>query len=352
VRYKLASCSGVPPWRRSPWCGGLALAVVLWWGGPAALADAPPRQLSVLNAAVAGVGAAQSASVDQALHEALAEHLKGSKLETSPVPFEDVQLIAGCGSDEPTCLQLIAEQLGSDALLVRRLDAQPDGSALLVLTAYATRPDAPPSPPRLASTRIDWTQPGAAQGAVQQLLVQLQLQPPPAPAPVVLAPADDTALDTTQEQPASTAPASPMRWQRRLGWTLSAVGCSLLAAGLITGAAARRNEEAYANVVIDGPKAVDEAHAALDDAERQAAIANGLFIAGAVTATAGLATVLWRWAALRKDARATLGSRAQEPRAATLGARSERPRTEAVLSLLPTRAGLMLSISGSWQGGS
>lgn len=340
MRYKLASCLGVAQWRRSPWCGALALAFVLWLCGPAALADAPPRQLSVLNAAVVGVSAEASASVDQALREALAEHLKSSKLETSPVPFEDVQLIAGCGSDEPTCLQLIAEQLGSDALLVRRLDAQADGSALLALTAFATPPGAQPTPPRQVSTRIEWTQPQAAQRAVQQLLVELQLQPPPAPASVAPAPADDARVDATDEQPPGTTPPSPMRWQWRLGWTMSAVGCGLLAAGLITGAAARRDEEAYADVVIDGPKAVDEAHAALDDAERHAAIANGLFIAGAVTATAGLATVLWRWAALRKDAGGTLGSSADEARPST------------ALSLLPTRAGLMLSIHGSWQGGS
>jgi hypothetical protein len=106
------------------------------------------------------------------------------------------------------------------------------------------------------------------------------------------------------------------------------LGGGLIVGGLISGAASRRDEEAYANITIDSAEAVDEAHTVLASAQRHARIANGLFIAGAATTTAGLATVLWRWRALRKDARPT------------------------ALSLQPASAGLMLSVSGSWQGGS
>jgi hypothetical protein len=321
---------------------------------PAARAEASPRQLSVLNTVNAGVSEAQTAAVDRVLREALAQRLPGSRVETSPVPFEDVQLVAGCGSDEPTCLQQIANQLGSDALLVRRLAAQPDGSALLTLIAYdvqavplgshtdparaatlrsraeepraSTPPLPPPAAPRQVSTRIDWTVPQAAEGAVLQLLAQLQAGPSAPPAPVELPPpAVEVEAPTTTT---SAPPAAPTRWQSRLGWSMAAVGCGLIAGGMISGAASRRDEESYANIVIGDAEAVDEAHALLTSAKRHARIANGLFIAGAVTTTAGLATVLWRWAALRKDARPT------------------------ALAVQPARGGLMLSISGSWQGGS
>jgi hypothetical protein len=333
---------GLRPWKRSPWRSAFSLGFVLWLAGPAARADASPRQLSVLNAVNAGVSEAQTAAVDRVLREALAQRLQGSKVETSPVPFEDVQLVAGCGSDEPTCLQQIANQLGSDALLVRRLAAQPDGSALLTLTAYdvqavppgshadpslgSTPPVslAPPAAPRQVSTRINWTVPQAAESAVLQLLAQLQAEPS-APPPAVLPP--PVVEVEAQPIPPSAPLAAPTRWQSRLGWSMAAVGCGLIAGGMISGAASRRDEQTYADLVIDDAEAVDEAHALLTSAQRHARIANGLFIAGAVTTTAGLATVLWRWAALRKDARPT------------------------ALSLQPARSGLMLSISGSWQGG-
>jgi hypothetical protein len=340
VRYKLASCSCV--WQWSGLLGRCALAICfgLWFRAPSAAAQSGPRQLSVLHAGVVGVDEAAVARVDRALQDALATQPRQSGVvQTSPVPFEDVQLIAGCGADETACFQLIAHQLGSDALLVRRLVAQPDGRALLTLIAYSTRPDAAATPPREVSAIIDWTEAQGAERAVQQLMAQLSpaptrpreepppavvVEPPPVPEPVVI-----------EMPPANQEPGSPARWPSRLGWSVSAVGCGLLAVGLISGVAAQRDERAYSHVAITGAPAVDHAHSLLDDAERHARVANGLIIGGAVVATAGLATVLWHWAAQRSETR-NGGSTA--------------------LRLHPsvgsTGSGPMLSIHGSWQGGS
>jgi len=371
VRYKLASCSCV--WKWSGLLGRCALA--LWFGlalrTASARAEEGPRQLSVLHAAVVGVDPAAVARVDRALQDTLAtQRRQSSVVQTSPVPFEDVQLIAGCGADETACLQLIANQLGSDALLVRRLVAQPDRRALVTLTAYATQPGATPTPPREVSALIDWTEAQGAEHAVQHLMAQLypappepvQDVPPPVVAPVVEAPTEpmpeQQAAPPTSEDLGSS---SRSRWPSRLGWSVAAVGCGLLVAGIVSGAASRRDERAYARApIVDGPS-VDRAHSLLDDADHHARLANGLIIGGAVVSTAGLATVLWRWAADRSETprsetnNHSLRAHVDQAAGATSHVRRTAGGSTALRlhpSLQPIGSGLMLSLHGSWQGGS
>jgi hypothetical protein len=385
VRYKLASCSchrqsfaraltgaffaraltnALQPTGLLGRCA-LALLIGLWFRTPHAQAQPAPRQLSVLHAAVVGVSESDVARVDRALQDTLAtQRRQSSVVQTSPVPFEDVQLIAGCGADETACLQLIANQLGSDALLVRRLVAQPGGRAVLTLIAYATQPGVTAAPPREVSGIIDWTEAQGAELTVRQLMGQLS-PPPPEPVREVLPPVAAAApaepvvspeIVATPVQTEAPASASPSLWPWRLGWTLSAVGCGLLAGGLISGAAARNDEDAYARTAIVDPASVDRAHARLDDAEGHARLANGLIISGAVITTAGLATVLWRWAAQRSETRDTaLRKRFDAASGAGPGERSRASGSTALRlqpTLQPTGSGLMLSIHGSWQGGS
>ncbi|MEY4508867.1 MAG: hypothetical protein RLZZ450_989 [Pseudomonadota bacterium] len=388
MRYKLASCARVLKWSGLLGRCALALCFGLWFRTSSVHAQPVPQQLSVLHAAVVGVEAPQVARVDRALQDTFATQRNRSAsapeggpqqsvvVQTSPVPFEDVQLIAGCGADETACLQLIANQLGSDALLVRRLVAQPDGRALLTLTAYTTHGEVTPSAPRDVSALVDWTEAQGAERAVQQLLAQLY--PPPAepkreePPPVVT-PVDEPLPEpvvvatpaTSQDLDSSTRG----RWPSRLGWSAAAVGAGLLIVGVISGAAAGRDERAYARTPITDAPSVDRAHALLDDADRHARVANGLIIGGAVVCTAGLATVLWRWAAERSETRGA-SLRTQTDRAdgadarvrSTVGVakRESLPgrasEQSTALRLLPslqaTGSGLMLSLHGSWQGGS
>lgn len=370
MRYKLASCSCL--WKWSGLLGRCALA--LWFclslRTSSARAEEGPRQLSVLHAAVAGVDAASIARVDRALQDTLATQRRQSAVvQTSPVPFEDVQLIAGCGADETACLQLIANQLGSDALLVRRLVAQPDKRALLTLTAYSTQPGAAATPPREVSALIDWTEVQGAERAVQQLMAQLypagpepvREVPPPVLAPVVEEVAPEPVVAAEPPPTPDLDSTSRARWPSRLGWSVAAVGCGLLVAGAVSGAASRRDERAYARApIVDGPS-VDRARALLDDADRHARLANGLLIGGAVVSTAGLATVLWRWAAERAETRRSetnnhslrahvdhAGGAPSQVRSAAGGSTALRLHP----SLEPIGSGLMLSLHGSWQGGS
>lgn len=370
MRYKLASCSCV--WKWSGLLGRCALA--LWFGlsffAPLARAEDGPRQLSVLQAAVVGVDGAAVARVDRALQDTLAtQRRQSSVVQTSPVPFEDVQLIAGCGADETACLQLIANQLGSDALLVRRLVAQPDGRALLTLTAYTTQPGAMATPPREVSALIAWTEAQGAERAVQQLMAQLypgapepvRDVPPPVVAPVVETPPEPVVEQAAPPPAEDLGTSSRPRWPSRLGWSVAAVGCGLLVGGLISGAASRRDERAYASApIVDGPS-VDRAHSLLDDADRHARLANGLIIGGAVVSTAGLATVLWRWAATRAETQHaetnnhSLRAHVGQAVDATSHERSTSGGSTALRlhpSLQPIGSGLMLSLHGSWQGGS
>lgn len=289
-----------------------------------ASADAAPRQLSVLRAGDAALDDPRTSAVDAALDDALRTRLADTAVQTSSAPLEDVQLIAGCGDDEAACLQLIANQLGSDALLVRRLSAESEGTAMLSLTTFRLYADGSAPRTRQLSTNIDGTDAQALQRAVVLVLAELELIPAE-PAPVIAEPA---APPEPAPLPAHRAAGARKRWPARLGWTLSAVGCGLLGAGLISGVLSRRDERRYGRVTIDGPEAVDDAHGYLSSARQHAHTANGLFIGGAVLATAGVATTLWHWAAVRGD------------------------RGSAELAVQSTRSGLMLVLNGTWQGGS
>jgi hypothetical protein len=329
VRYKLVNRSRRQQWKRTPGSYCVALLLVLLFAASPVRAEAAPRQLSVLRAGDAALDDPQTIAVDAALHDALTARLGSTVVQASSAPLEDVQLIAGCGDDEAACLQSIAMQLGSDALLVRRLSAQPDGSVLLSLTAFGTHAEQTAPQTRQLSTNVEWNNAQSLERGLLLLLTELQVVPPePLPEPEVVMPVQ--APDLAAPPPASVERVSGerSRWPMRLGWTLSAVGCGLLGAGLMSGALSRRDERRYARVTIDGMEAADEALSHLSSARQHAHVANGLFIGGAVITVAGLTTTFWQWASVRSD------------------------RGSATLSVQSTRSGLMLVVNGSWRGGS
>lgn len=316
MQDKSASMTWNMLWSRWSAYGALALCLFLLLDSSPLCAQSAPRRLSVLNAAVAGVDQARLEKVDVALREALSTHSEFALVQTSAVPFEDVELAAGCGPEQGSCLQLIATQLGTEALLVRRLSALSDASATLTLIVA----DAPAQggATRQAGAEIVWSEPQGAERVVHQVLAELFPPPPAALMPESLALAPEPPSSTHTERP---------RWRFRLGASLTAIGGGLLVAGLTSGILARHSEREYGHATTRNVEEVDHAHALFTNAERRARIANGMLGAGAVVMVLGLGTMVGDWVALR----GTKGS--------------------AELSLQPTRAGLMVSLAGSWSGG-
>lgn len=303
----------------------LALSLFLLLDSSLVRAEPAPRRLSVLNAAAPGIEPGRLATVDMALRDALSMRPEFALVQTSAVPYEDVELAAGCGPEQSNCLQLIANQLGTDALLVRRVARLSDATA--TLTLVVAEAPAQGGATRQAAAELAWADPQAAEHAVQQLLGQLfprapELTPESVPVAAVAepAPSEPSSLSSQSD---SERP----RWRRRFGVTVTALGVAVLAAGLTTGILSRHAERQYARSTTRNVQEVDHAHELFLHAERRARIANGMLGAGAIITVLGVATIVGDWVALRSS------------------------KGSAELSLQPTRAGMMLSLSGSWSGG-
>ncbi|MEY4511404.1 MAG: hypothetical protein RLZZ450_3526 [Pseudomonadota bacterium] len=303
----------------------LAVFIALSLAQAPARANAEGQRLSVLRAAAVGVDPAQAAIVDAALHVKLSKLREFGSVRSLPVPLEDLQLAAGCGADENACLQLMAQQLEAGALLVRQLAAEPDGSLTLTLLVQDQALEqgeawrAQGVLRSLTSEDIDRT--------LQHVLAQLF--------PQSVALASEPSLRVASRD----RDAPDRRW--RAGWTLSALGVGLLAAGLTSGLLSRRDERAFGRTDITTEQDVDHAQSAFARADRRARLATFFASTGAVVTTVGVGTLLWRWAALRSDA-------ASSPRGA---AASEPVVTTATVRVQPTGAGAMLMLDGAWRGG-
>jgi len=312
----------------------LAFFFVLLAGRSTVCAQPVPRKLVVLNASAAGLDEGAREHIDAVLFTTLLKLRRFATVEASPVPFEDVQLALGCADDENACLTMIAQQLDTRELLVRRLVAQPDGSLTLTLTAYGAAPtgegqgqaDATPHS-STAHAELTWSQLRAPEEVVPSLLAEIYPSPV-APAPAAAAVVQP--LEVRETPPESTSRHAPVKRSRRalkVAWTLGALGGGLLAAGIATGALARSSEQQYADIAIEEMVDVDRAHKLLDRTERRARVANILFGVGGVVASAGLASAVWHWLSVRTDT------------------------ASVALRMEPTRAGVMLALDGSWQGG-
>jgi hypothetical protein len=234
-------------------------------------------------------------------------------VDALPVPLEDVQLAAGCLSDlgapdetraalEIACLRLVARQLDVDTLLVRQLSGQGDGTVLLTMLVQDLTPTY--GEPQRAQAVLPHASAKDSKRSVQQLVTQLFPQ--------------------AKSRASSSAEA---RRRRALGWTLSAVGTGLLVASLTCATLARHDERSYADVDIENEQDVDHAQQLLGRAERRARMANVFLGTGVAVTAAGVASLLWPFAVLRKDS------------------------STAALSIQPTNSGAMLMVDGAWRGG-
>jgi hypothetical protein len=114
----------------------LSVLAVCWSASLAARADDPVRRLLVLHSGGEDVPARLRDEVDHLVLSAVAERVRFATAYGSEVPFEDIELAAGCSARGADCMQRIAASLDADWILVRELSSDRNGNTYLTLIAH------------------------------------------------------------------------------------------------------------------------------------------------------------------------------------------------------------------------
>jgi hypothetical protein len=260
------------------------------------------RRLVVLHRGADDIPGELRSEVDRLVLAAVTERVRFAEAYVSQVPFEDIELAAGCSAHGADCMQRIATSLDADWVLVRELGRDRNGNIYLTMVAH--------DGPKAFVTRRAVAQLGdgsrAPVGVVPMLIERLY--------------PTDPRLDAERAADAR----SPVRV---VGWSSAALGGGLLAAGAVIGVLSQRDHRAYKDAKIAVPDDVDRATDALDRAQKRAGVANGLLISGAAASAVGAVALLYSYLHPRPDAR------------------------QVRLGVSPSRSGVALSLSGAWQGG-
>jgi hypothetical protein len=284
----------------------LLVAFVTWTAQAQAPNLMPQQRLVVLQRGGKGVPEATTDTVDRALAGAVSAHVPRASLYVSPIPFEDVELAAGCssGQQDADCLQRVAGSLGADWLLVRELTKDRAGHVYLTLIAH--------DGPQAIVTRRAVSQISTGKQAPAQVVPMLieRLYPMQA------------VSERPFHEPRSLSPANVV------GWSSTAVGGGLLAAGITMGVLSHRDHQKYERADLHTPADVDQAREALDRSQQRARVANGLLIGGAGAGAAGALALLWKYMRPKPDA--------------------EQPVR---MGVAPSRGGFKVSVNGAWRGG-
>lgn len=315
-------------WGRVLYVMSVLIGGLLTVGSAAAEA---PKRLVVLHGADDIVEGALRVDVDALVLRTLSERAGFSSVYASPIPFEDVELAAGCSSRDADCLQRIAATLGADWVLVREFARDRSGNQYLTLIAH----DGPRAlVTRRAVAEIS-THPQSAPTRVVPLLLE-RLYPTQQPAVTATPTAQPT--PSAQTTPASeprgtpapidTAPRDGVSPAAIIGWSMVGVGLTLSASSIALFSLSRRDQRAYADTEIRTTDDVDRALALDERAEKRSRYARGLAIGGVSAAALGVATLVWH----------RLRSRRVES-------------VPVAVTLLPSRGGLALALSGAWRGG-
>ncbi|MET0343383.1 MAG: hypothetical protein ABW252_20400 [Polyangiales bacterium] len=279
------------------------------------------KRLMILRGGAPEVDVSLRDGIDQVLLESVTGRPSFSTVDVSPVPFEDVELAAGCSSRDADCLQRIAGTLDADWLLVRELTRDRDGNVYLTLIAH----DGPTARiTRRAVAEVAEDARSAPSRVVPLLVDRLY--------PTLASPEEATPQRAsgapTPELPPLSVTQRERRWSNTTVAGASTLGAGAVAmtAGITLWALSQRDARDYHAMKIVSTDDADRAIELHDRAELRASVGRGLVIGGTLAAVAGAVTLLWT------------PLRAREPRAMDL-------------RLTPTRAGLGVGLGGAWRGG-
>jgi hypothetical protein len=300
----------------------LLIVALLTIAASRAGAQEPERRLLILQNEAGQIDGKLRGEVDRLVLEAVSERAAFTAY-VSPVPFDDVELAAGCSGRDAGCLQRIAATLDADWLLVRDL-AKDGGRTYLTLIAHD-------GPSAMVTRRAVAELSSKRQQTPKELVPQLieRLYPGRGDPGTVggrgALPAPTLALDNTRSDGRQYSPA------RIVGWSAAASGGALLVAGVVVGALSRADERANARLLIKGDPfeqrdRADQARDLMDRAERRTKVANGLMFSGAGVGVAGVTALLWEYLRPKRDQRLSVG-------------------------VAPVRSGLALGVRSNFGGG-
>jgi hypothetical protein len=252
-------------------------------------------------ASIASVAAAQPSagraavlrSTDGATAAAFAEEIDGALLRdlraiagienpmVSPVEYAEIQLSVGCTDESRACLETIARAAAASAVLVRELRTGEDGTVRLELRYFDS---ASADPPTAVHREAPSDSRAALVAAVPSLVRELF------GIPGVAAPAAHP----------STQPVAPSQPTARAGdvgvpvlpWIVIGAGAAVLTAGIVVGAVAASDYDAWKKRPIDSMDQAERANAELDDLETRGLVANVLMPVGAVALGVGVALLV------------------------------------------------------------
>lgn len=274
----------------------VALAGGVTLGPPRALAqqDAPGSDrgptTTVLQTTVSSEDDAGTAGAVERTIRARLDAL--GVVDTAGTPglgLEDLQLAVGCVGETPECLQAVAEQLEVDALLLSSLD-RADDTLVLTLTFFRSEDRSTTEVVRQASgEQAENELLDSIDGALREMF---DLPPAPEAEEPTTTGDDDTAAAGAAAREGDGSAGGDASVQAEADGGLSPVpfivagaGLAALAVGVGFGVKSQNTEDEYANIEPATAAEADRALSKLDDAEREARIANAMFgVGGALVA--------------------------------------------------------------------
>lgn len=264
-------------------------------GAPAAV-EQPLAQRVLLLRMGGSVRSPLAPRAESALARALSE--LGLLVTTSPLPFHDAQLVAGCTGALRDCGSQVAKVLDSEHLAVAVLEDDEAGRAGLRLFVFESS-----GAVRDGSTRLPRASDEPLEPSMRELVHRvLGAGSGTAVAAASRAASSAAAPSASALEPKHTLPdpASRTQHDRRarvlpaVGWTTLGVGSSLLVAALGTSIAAHNADQAYAQGEVLSRADADRALAHFESAQRRTDAARVLWGVGAGTVAAGAFMLLWQ----------------------------------------------------------
>jgi hypothetical protein len=303
----------------------VALAFVCPTRPVGASAQAVAPRVGVVRATSDTAGALADA-VDAALLRDLSAIAGIESPIVSPVDFAEVQLGVGCSDESRTCLLAIARAVRVDALVLRRLSVDAEGSGQLQLTYFQTASNDAPTTVETAASgpRIESELVAAVPALVRRLFGIAEIAAPAA------APAPGQRPVETVAPPDAAAAAAPAP-QRELGisaatWISLGAGAAALTAGVVVGTIAEQDFSDWKTRPVESRKEADHARSAFDDIRTRAIAADILLAAGVVGIGIGAMLLVF-----------------------DLDSEAELERSQARLAVGPVRGGAMLCVQGTLQ---
>jgi hypothetical protein len=272
--------------RKSHWPLG-AIAVALAGAMLRAPVSAQPASPSVgVVAATSDAMQTMAEPVDAALLRDLSAIAGIESPVVSPVDYAEIQLGVGCSDESRDCLLAITRAVRVDALVLRRLSVDAEGTGRLELTYFeAASNDAP----RSVETKVNAAQMESELVAAVPTLVRRLFgiaeiaQPAAAPAPPapVISKVPSPAAPAHEAGPrVSAAP-----------WIVLGAGAAAVTAGIVVGWTAQQDFDEWKEMPVGSRDEADDARAAFDGLRGRAITADVLLSAGALAIALG-ATLL------------------------------------------------------------